>query len=113
MSRKKESQKERIMCNCGIRRVAINYIKDKVIHYRTVCSVCSKKNKKPKEHYPNYKKKISCEKCGFVALFPEQLSAYKTTNPTYTSVLKTVCLNCKEELSHTKQWTQGDLIADF
>jgi len=111
MARKAEGQKERKICKCGKRPVAINYVKNGITHYRSLCSVCSKeKKKRRKNQYPNYIKKEVCEKCGFKPMFREQLDVFATENP---PMLKTVCLNCKEELVHTKTWTQGDLIADF
>jgi len=111
MARKSEGQKERKICKCGKRPVAINYKKNGITHYRSVCSTCSKERKKQKKKlYPNYTKKKVCEKCGFTALFLEQLDIFIVSSP---RTIKTVCLNCKEELTHTNTWKQGDLIADF
>jgi hypothetical protein len=115
MARKFEGQKERKTCNCGKRTVAINYKKDGVTHYRSVCSACSKKNSIAKRKYfKGYTKKQTCEKCGFKAQYPEQLDIYViNSNPSMIVNLKTVCLNCESELQHTNQWPQGDLIADY
>jgi len=111
MPRKSAGQKSREICKCGRRPVAINYKKDGITHYRSVCSTCSKERRKQRKNkFPNYLKKKVCEKCGFRATFIEQLDIFTVSNP---PMLKTVCLNCKEELSHTNMWTQGDLVADF
>jgi len=109
MTRKKENQKERELCKCGERHVAINYAKDGILHYRSTCSTCAKKPKIeiPKWQLAGYRKKNYCEKCNFKAKYQEQLDVY-----TFTA-FKTVCLNCLKELEHTGTWIQGDLIADF
>ena len=118
MARKNEGQKPRNACKCGKRHVAVNYVKNGITHYRSKCSSCAKlpKKKKPIWMTGGYTKKHLCEKCGFKALYPEQLDVYNTDN-NYpngaNSNLKTVCLNCNAELRHTNMWSQGDLIADF
>jgi len=115
MARKPEGQKERTICSCGKRPIAINYKKDGVTHYRSVCSTCSKKRASSKNRkFKGYMKKKTCEKCGFKASYPEQLDVYViNNNPMMVMNLKTVCLNCSLELQHTQKWPQGDLIADY
>jgi hypothetical protein len=111
MARVSAGQKSREICKCGRRPVAINYKKNNITHYRSSCSTCSKDRRKQRKNtFPNYTKKEVCEKCGFVAVFSDQLTIFTIQNP---PMLKTVCLNCREELAHTKMWKQGDLIADF
>jgi hypothetical protein len=109
MGRKKENQKEREMCKCGYRYIAINYSKDGITHYRSTCSTCARKPKEeiPKWKKAGYNKKSHCEKCNFKSKFETQLDVYTSTT------FKTVCLNCKEELNHTGIWLQSNLIADF
>ena len=111
MPRTKQEQQERRMCDCGQRMVAINYIKEGVTHYRSICSSCMKSLRK-KKRISGYSLNTTCEKCGFKPRYKEQLSVYDTENNIPSMRYKTVCLNCEEELRHTK-WTQGDLIADF
>ena len=109
--RKSEGQKSREICKCGRRPVAINYKKNGITHYRSICSTCAnERDKQKKNSFPNYIKKDVCEKCGFSPIFSEQLDIFSIITP---RMIKTVCLNCKEELSHTNVWKQGDLIADF
>jgi len=111
MPRKKQGQLERKLCSCGERPVAINYVKDNVTHYRSLCSSCSKKKRRRKKlQVPNYSLKPQCEKCGFVPKFYQQLDVYHNKDD---GIIKTVCLNCQEELNHTNVWSQGDLVADF
>lgn len=115
MARKAEGQKERNICKCGKRPVAINYKKDGITHYRSLCSTCAKiKARRKSRKFKGYVKKETCEKCGFKASYPEQLDVYViNNNPLMGMNLKTVCLNCETELHHTHQWPQGDLIADY
>ncbi len=111
MTRTNAGQKSREICKCGRRPVAINYKKNDITHYRSVCSTCSKERRKQrKSQFPNYIKKATCEKCGFTPKFTDQLVFIPIDQP---QMLKTVRLNCKAELSHTKTWTPGDLVADF
>ena len=111
MARTHTGQKSREICKCGRRPVAINYKKSGITHYRSVCSTCAKeRNKQKKNSFPNYTKKKACEKCGFNATYVGQLTIFTVKNP---PMLKTVCLNCCEELVHTNTWSQGDLVADF
>jgi len=110
MPRKKQGQLERKLCDCGKRHVAINYKKDGITHYRSKCSSCSRKLSTKKKYYPNYNLKNNCEKCGFVPIYKEQLCVFFDAKE---NILKTVCLNCNEELKHVQTWKQGDLVEDF
>jgi hypothetical protein len=114
MARKSEGQKERKTCKCGKRPVAINYKKNGTTHYRSYCSTCTRNiTRKKYQKHPNYTIKKVCEKCGFKAIYPEQLNIYTVKGTVSILNLKTVCLNCEKELAHTNTWPQGDLIADF
>jgi len=109
MPRQKQEQQERKICSCGKRPVAINYKKNGITHYRSTCSSCAKKQASKKK-YPHYNLKNKCEKCGFTPLYQEQLVVYYNDKE---NILKTVCLNCNEELKHSQVWKQGDLVEDF
>ena len=73
---------EKPLCrHCGKRPRAINYVKDLVTHYRSLCMTCLRKGKKAKPGVlswilAGYKKKPKCEKCGFKAAIEEQLFVY-------------------------------------
>jgi len=84
---------------CNTKPVAINYTKNNIVHYRSKCDVCTRKNRKivPKWVKVGYKKKAVCECCNFKAVFPEQLDVcYLDGDQTNTALtnLKTVCLLC-------------------
>lgn len=107
---------------CQQRARAVNYYKDGIPHYRSRCEVCIKKNKKIKAPIPRwqaagYKKKPACDKCGFRARYSAQLLVYHVDGNLHnTDVrnLKTVCLNCVEEIKRSDlPWQRGDLEPDF
>jgi len=106
---------------CNTRKVAINYKKNGVIHYRSKCDPCARKNKKivPKWVKTGYRKKIRCECCNFKSQFPEQMDVCfidgdeKNTAP---SNLRTVCLNCYATVVTLRlgwQFAQRGLKADL
>ena len=106
---------------CQQRVRAVNYYKEGVPHYRSRCEVCIKKNKKIKPPVPRwqaagYKKKPTCDRCGFRARYSAQLLVYHidgNLNHCETKNLKTVCLNCVEELKRSDLlWRRGDLEPD-
>lgn len=106
---------------CQQRVRAVNYYKEGVPHYRSRCEVCIKKNKKIKPPVPRwqaagYKKKPTCDRCGFRARYSAQLLVYHVDgnlNNTDVRNLKTVCLNCVEEVKRSDlPWQRGDLEPD-
>lgn len=107
---------------CGQRPCAVNYIKEDVTHYRSRCESCARKNRgikprKPRWQEAGYKKKPACDKCGFKAKFSAQLLVYHidgNLNHCEPKNLKTVCLNCVEELKRSDlPWRRGDLEPDL
>jgi len=110
----------RDLCNiCRQRPVAVNYYKDNRTFYRSKCDHCSKKRKTgvPLWEKAGYKKKATCDKCGFASKYLEQFNVfYVDGNPAnckFTN-LKTVCANCQCILHKLKlPWRQGDLRPDF
>ena len=63
-----------------------------------------------------YKKKSTCEKCGFKPIYHQQLMVYhidKNVDNFAWNNLKTICFNCQEELRISGKWIQGDLIPDI
>ena len=96
---------------CGQHPKAINYKKGDRIYYRRLCDSCLIKQKKDIKPWQQegYKKKFKCESCGFVAKYPEQLTACKDTN-----IWRTVCLNCEVDYKNTgKIEIRKDLKSDF
>ncbi len=104
---------------CGQRPVAINYYKKGKAFFRSNCDHCAKNRKKerPLWAFTGYKKKSSCDKCGFNSKYQEQFNVYYVDgNPSNCrpSNLKTVCANCQRILHKFKlPWKQGDLKPDF
>lgn len=107
---------------CNHKPVAVNYIKNGVTHYRTTCDGCNRAGVKKSKTIPSwarsgYKKKPHCERCGFKAKYPEQLSVFyvdgNLKNNNWVN-LKTICLNCQQEVYKLRlPWKQGPLAPDF
>lgn len=105
---------------CGIRPRAVNYKTADRTYYRSLCEGCVreknniKKTQQPAWKRAGYKKKPTCERCGFKPVYDEQLQVYYIDNK-FTSIsrnnLRTVCLNCNYELGITG-WRTGDLEED-
>ena len=106
---------------CNQRPKAINCYRDDRVYYRSRCETCIKKNKKIKASIPRwqsagYKKKPTCDRCGFKARHHSQLLVYHVDgnlNNCELRNLKTVCLNCVAELKRSDStWLPGDLEPD-
>lgn len=114
---------ERKLCpSCNQRPVAINrYVGDQV-YYRKICDVCSRLKKKLRPRNPGwlksgYTKKTTCEKCGFKSKHPEQLGVFyldgNLKNNNWLN-LKTICLNCQQEVYKSRlKWQQDPIERDF
>jgi hypothetical protein len=108
---------------CNINNAAINYYSNNKVRYRSVCDACYRKKKKIKPSAPlwykkGYRKKTACELCGYRAKYPtKQLSVFHVDGNEKnvdSFNLKTVCLNCKVELSMNKtRWQESPIIPDF
>lgn len=107
---------------CHANPVAINYVKDNVTHYRSRCSSCIRKGRKLKAIPPawlksGYKKLDHCEKCNFKAKHTDQLSVFyidgNLKNNNWLN-LKTICLNCAQEVYRSKlPWKPAPIVPDF
>ena len=107
---------------CQQRVRAVNYYKEGVPHYRSRCEVCIKKNKKIKPPVPRwqaagYKKKPTCDRCGFRAKYSAQLLVYHVDgnlkNVDWVN-LKTVCLNCQQVVYKSRvPWQAADPVPGF
>ena len=115
--------KIRPLCpSCSQRPVAVNCINNGTTYYRKVCDRCSRGGLKPKSKPPEwvksgYKKKPQCERCGFKLKYPEQSSVFyvdsNLKNNNWLN-LKTVCLNCQQEVYKSKlTWKTGPITPDF
>ncbi len=113
----------RPMCNvCNQRPRAINCYRGSQVYYRSRCDHCIKKNKKIKVSAPRwqtkgYKKKLTCDRCGFRSRYSTQLLVYHVDgnlNNCGLRNLRTVCLNCVEDIKRCDlPWRPGDLEPDL
>lgn len=113
---------DRPICNyCNKNVCAINYIRIGITHYRSKCDECGRKRNNLKPRVANwtksgYKKKATCDICGFRSLFPTQTTVYhidgNLENIALTN-LRTVCLCCVEVVKRREvTWKRGDLQVD-
>lgn len=107
---------------CNQRLVAVNYIRNDKTHYRSKCDQCYKKKRnvrlpKPRWQSSGYKKKPTCDRCGFRAKHNAQLLVYHTDGNLHNSAernLKTICLNCVVDIIKLDlPWKPGDLESDI
>lgn len=112
----------RPICNtCGKNHCAVNYSRAGVTHYRSVCDECGRKKNKLKPRSPKwktkgYKKKTTCDICGFKSLFTSQITVFhidgKLDNAEMSN-LRSICLNCVEVVKKKEiTWKRGDLQVD-
>jgi hypothetical protein len=109
----------RPICNtCNKNVCAVNYKRDGATHYRSICDECGRKKNslKPRKSTwtkSGYKKKTTCDLCGFKSLFPTQITVFhidgKLENTLPTN-LRSICLNCVEVVKKKEvNWKRGDL----
>lgn len=106
-------------CNKNV--CAVNYKKNNVRHYRSTCNECGKikPRKKPRTYYwqrSGYKKKTTCDLCGFRGSYSTQIVVYHI-NGDLTDIsltnLRSICLNCIEVVKKKEvNWRRGDLQVD-
>jgi hypothetical protein len=104
---------------CQQRPVAVNYRKEGKTYYRSMCDHCARGYviEQPKWAKFGYKKKSSCDKCGFKSQHQSIFSVFhvdgnlSNANP---ANLKTICTNCSQILAlEGGRWRQGALRPDF
>lgn len=107
-------------CNKNYR--AINYVRNGITHYRSTCDECGRKKNKEKPRKANwtksgYKKKATCDLCGFKSLFPTQITVFHIDGDLENiaqSNLRSICLNCVEVVKKKEvTWKRGDLQVDY
>jgi hypothetical protein len=106
---------------CQSKPRAVAYHKYDRVYYRTRCNACIRRDKKIKPAKPRwqtagYKKKPTCDRCGFRGRHHTQLTVYHVNgnlNDCATLNLKTVCLNCVVDRVRSElPWRSGDLEPD-
>jgi len=111
-----------ICSSCNKNPKAINYIRDGITHYRSICDECGSKKAKKKPtrstwEKAGYKKKPVCDICGFKSVYHSQMTVFHIDgdlrNAKFTN-LRTICLNCVEVVKRTQvTWKRGDLQVDY
>jgi hypothetical protein len=108
--------------HCNKNYSAINYIREGTTHYRSICDECGRKKTKLKPRQANwaksgYKKKPTCDLCGFKSLFPSQITVFQidgNLENTIKTNLRSICLNCVEVVKKKEvTWRRGDLEIDY
>ena len=107
-------------CNKNYR--AVNYIRNGITHYRSVCDRCGRNKRKIKPNRPNwdkagYQRKPTCDLCGFKSLYSSQITVFhidgNLTNVALSN-LRSICLNCIEVVKRKNvNWKRGDLKVDY
>jgi hypothetical protein len=107
---------------CKQRFCAVNYYRGEQVYFRSRCESCIKKNQRLKApvarwQTAGYKKKPTCDRCGFKAKYAAQLLIYHADgdmNNVSVRNLKTVCQNCVIEVAKSNlPWRLGDLEPDL
>jgi hypothetical protein len=107
--------------HCNKNYCAINYRRNDITHYRGKCDECGRvKNKlnprTPKWKSKGYKKKSTCDLCGFHSLFTSQITVFHIDGNLENSEminLRSICLNCVEVVKRKEvNWKRGDLQVD-
>lgn len=113
----------RPICNtCGKNHCAVNYHRNGKTYYRSMCDECGRKKEKRKPRRPSwmkagYKKKATCDLCGFMSVYPSQMTVFHIDgdleNVSFPN-LRTICLNCIEVVKRKEvKWKRGDLKVDY
>jgi hypothetical protein len=106
---------------CNQRPRAVAYHRADRIQYRRLCESCICRGRRVKLPEPRwktagYKKKPTCDRCGFKAKFSAQLIVYHmdgNMNNTTVRNLKTICQNCVVDIIKSDlPWRPGDLEPD-
>lgn len=107
---------------CNKNFCAINYNRNGITHYRSGCDECGRKKAKLKPRRPNwnksgYKKKTTCDLCGFRSLYASQITVFhidgKLDNIELAN-LRSICLCCVEVVKKKEvTWKRGDLRVDY
>ena len=106
---------------CSKQPAAINGYHHDKIYYRSRCNACIRRGRKLKPGVPRwqaagYRKKATCDRCGFRARHASQLTVWHVNGDLTDAELrnlKTVCLNCIQEITRLDlPWRRGDLEPD-
>lgn len=111
-----------ICSHCNKNFCAVNYKRNGITYYRSMCDECGRKKNKLKPRKANwtksnYKKKATCDLCGFKSLFTSQITVFHIDGDLENinqSNLRSICLNCVEVVKKKDvNWKRGDLKVDY
>lgn len=106
---------------CQRNPAAVNCHRGSKTYYRSRCDRCIRAQRRVRPPQPRwflagYRKKPSCDRCGFRARLQSQLTVWHINgnlNDCEIGNLRTVCMNCVQEVQHHDlPWRRGDLEAD-
>lgn len=107
---------------CNKNLCAINYKRNGILHYRSMCNECGR-NKPKKKTNPQkwqiagYIKKPACDLCGFKSIYSSQITVFHIDGNLENiqfSNLRSICLNCVEVVKRKQvNWKRGDLQVDY
>lgn len=107
---------------CQENPVTVNYKRKGKTYYRKHCYRCIEETRNKKNLVASllkksgYKLKLYCDRCGFKAKTPKQMSLhYVDKDPMNTSIqnLRSVCKNCDIELREFPRLKCDAPVADF
>ena len=107
---------------CNKNQCAVNYHRVGITHYRSICDECGRKKNKLKPRKASwtksgYKKKATCDLCGFKSLFITQITVFHidgNLDHNEQTNLRSICLNCIEVVKKKDvNWRRGDLEIDY
>lgn len=107
------------VCNKNPRAPA--YYRNNKRYYRSRCSSCISKDKKstvpePKWKSKGYKKKATCDLCGFRSSYSSQITVYHidgNLNNCELFNLRSICLCCVEVVKRKNiTWRPGEILPD-
>lgn len=87
-----------------------------------MCDECGRKKNKKKPRTSSwqkagYKKKATCDLCGFNSIYPSQMTVFHidgNLENVQFSNLRSICLNCVEVVKKKEiNWKRGDLQVDY
>lgn len=116
----------RPICNtCNKNVCAPNYYKNNKRYWRKKCALCLIEDKKhktnsiriPRWKKKGYKKKSTCDLCGFKATYNSQILVFHidgNLNNNELINLRSICLCCVEIVKRKNiTWKIGDIVPDY
>ena len=108
--------------SCSKNPVTVNYVRNGKTYYRKKCYYCIKQKKQNKEQATQllrksgYKKKTTCDRCGFKSKTPEQIQIhFRDQNPYNVSIsnIRSYCFNCIIEVANNPAADKQTILADY